>query len=77
MYRKMGILDCIAKSAGDYVDIAVRLGTDREYALAIRERIRARSGVLYEDRRVVTEFERFFTQAVREARPGFTWPEAT
>jgi predicted O-linked N-acetylglucosamine transferase (SPINDLY family) len=74
MYRKMGILECIAKDAKDYVDIAVRLGTDREYAASIRNRIRALSGVLYEDRRVVAEFERFFVQAVREAIPGFSEP---
>jgi protein O-GlcNAc transferase len=70
MYRKMGILDCIAKGLGDYVDIAVRLGTNVEFARDIRQRIRSRSGALFEDRRVVTEFERFFAEAVRDARSG-------
>src|SRR5580658_3393951 len=64
MYQKMGIRDCIANSTQDYVDIAIRLGTDRDYARTVRERILARSDVLFEDVRVVQEFERFFTGAL-------------
>jgi protein O-GlcNAc transferase len=69
MYRKMGVLECIAKDPDDYVDIAVRLGSDRSYARQVRDRILARNEVLYEDRRVVSEFERFFLHAAREAWP--------
>jgi predicted O-linked N-acetylglucosamine transferase (SPINDLY family) len=69
MYRKMGILECIATDDADYVDIAVRLGCDRGHADALRERILARCHVLYEDPRVVTEFERFFLTAVAAASP--------
>jgi len=67
MYRKMGIVECIARDANDYVEIAVRLGCDRDYARTIRARILARNGVLYENRDVVREFERFFLQAARQA----------
>ncbi len=66
MYRKMGILDCVAADAQQYIDIAVRIGTDRAYAQLLRERILARSHVLFEDQRVVDEFERFFTEAWHE-----------
>jgi predicted O-linked N-acetylglucosamine transferase (SPINDLY family) len=66
MYRKMQITDCIAHSAAEYVDIAVRLGTDPTHARALRERILSSNGVLYEDPRVIAEFERFFTTALRE-----------
>lgn len=76
MYRKMDILECIAQDAAQYVDIAVGLGRDKLRAQSVRERILARNGVLYEDRRVVTEFERFFRYALREARPHFAWPAA-
>jgi protein O-GlcNAc transferase len=65
MYRKMGILDCIASNATHYVDIAVSLGCDKGYAREIRDRIMARNHVLYEDPRVVHEFERFFFHAVQ------------
>jgi predicted O-linked N-acetylglucosamine transferase (SPINDLY family) len=66
MYRKMQITDCIAHSAAEYVDIAVRLGTDPTHARALRARILSSNGVLYEDARVIAEFERFFTTALRE-----------
>ncbi len=68
MYRKMGIPDCIAVDGDDYIDIAVRLGTDRDYARSMRERILSRNQVLFEDARVVREFERFFLAAHEEAR---------
>jgi protein O-GlcNAc transferase len=64
MYRKMGIADGIAADAANYVDIAVRIGTDRALANALRDRILAGNGVLFEDRRVVQEFERFFLDAL-------------
>lgn len=63
MYRKMGIFDCIARDLQDYVDIAVRIGTDRAYAQGLRQQILARKHVLYEDPSVLREFERFFLEA--------------
>ena len=65
MYKRMQIFDCIAKDDSDYVEIAVRLGTDKIYAGELRERIRFRSHVLFEDYRVIEEFERFFFEAFR------------
>jgi len=62
----MGIADCIAADAAAYVDLAVRLGTDHAFNASIRARILEHNHVLYEDRRVVQEFERFFMMALRE-----------
>jgi protein O-GlcNAc transferase len=73
MYRKMDILECIASDAEDYVDIALRLGCDKNYARTLRERILSKNGVLYENRRVVEEFERFFLSALRAAKPDIAW----
>jgi len=63
MYLKMGIHDCIATDAGSF-DIAVRLGTDPDFNRDVRARLRAASDVLFEDIRVVQEFERFFETAL-------------
>jgi predicted O-linked N-acetylglucosamine transferase (SPINDLY family) len=63
MYRQMAIDDCIAANATEYVDIAVHIGTDPAHAGALRERILTRKHVLFEDPRVVQEFERFFVEA--------------
>jgi protein O-GlcNAc transferase len=68
MYRKMGILDGIAADARHYVEIALRLGADRAYAGALRERILSRNHVLFADARVVSEFERFFIEAAGHER---------
>ena len=67
MYRKMGISDCIAATPDHYVEIAVRLGGDRNLRDEVKARILAASPRLYEDRQVVREFERFFREAVERA----------
>lgn len=63
MYRKMGITDCIAADPREYVDIAVRIATDRAHGQMLRRRILVHNHVLFEDPRVVEEFERFFIEA--------------
>jgi predicted O-linked N-acetylglucosamine transferase (SPINDLY family) len=67
MYRKMGIDDCIATDEDSYVDIAARIANDRGYAQDLRRRILGRNHVLFEDPRVIEEFERFFARAVDDA----------
>jgi predicted O-linked N-acetylglucosamine transferase (SPINDLY family) len=64
MYTRMGITDCVARTADEYVQIALRLGTDKAYRDEISAKILANNGVLYEDLNVVREFERFFTESV-------------
>jgi protein O-GlcNAc transferase len=66
MYRKMGISECVARDAEDYVNIALRLGTDRGFAEAMRAKLLSQHHLLYEDRRVVEEFERFFLESLGE-----------
>lgn len=67
MYAKMGIDDCIARDPQDYVKIAVQIGTDPSYRRELRDRILKANTALYEDSRVVQEFERFFLEAVSRA----------
>jgi protein O-GlcNAc transferase len=66
-YRKMGILDCVASSAQEYVELAVRLGTDLDWRRSISEKILAASQVLFDDLDVVRQHEQFFEQALRTA----------
>ena len=67
-YRKMGIMDCVAATPEEYVEIAIRLGIDREYRDSIRTRIRQAAGVLFEDIESVREFEQFLLRVVRQSR---------
>ncbi|MEX0704300.1 MAG: tetratricopeptide repeat protein [Planctomycetales bacterium] len=64
IYRTMGVSECIAGSAEEYVDLAVRLGTDREFAAHARDRIRATSGALFDDGDAVREIADFLQRAV-------------
>jgi protein O-GlcNAc transferase len=75
MYRKMGVTECIAASRDDYVNIAVRLGTDTAYRNQVRERILQRNQALYEDARVVREFERFYLSALAESQARAPLPD--
>jgi predicted O-linked N-acetylglucosamine transferase (SPINDLY family) len=68
LYRKMGVLDCIASSVGEYVDIAVALGTDREKRREVTQKILAANEVLFEDVAAVREIEDFFKAADAWAR---------
>jgi len=68
MYRKMGLADCVAQTPDDYSRIALRLAADAAYRRHVSEQIAARSGVLFEDPRVVSEFERFFADSVAAVR---------
>jgi predicted O-linked N-acetylglucosamine transferase (SPINDLY family) len=67
-YRKMGIPECVAADADDYVNIAVTLATDRDYRATLEERIREASPRLFEDVEAVREYERIFQELIEEAR---------
>ena len=65
-YRKMGWTDCVVASAEAYVELAVRLGTDREFRERIREKIQATNHVLFEDPEEVRAWKAFFRQAIEQ-----------
>lgn len=61
-YRKMNVLDCVARDAGHYVDLAVKLGTDSSYRQAISQKLVQASSVLWEDPAAISAHERLFEQ---------------
>jgi protein O-GlcNAc transferase len=67
MYRAMGIDGCVADSEESYIDIAVRLATDRDQQRGLRALIAQRNQVLFEDSCVVSQFEGFFERALQES----------
>jgi len=69
-YRKMQVLDSVATSTEDYVELALRLGSDRDYRHSVTERILACSHLLFEDIDAVRQHEAFFEQAIAGARRG-------
>jgi predicted O-linked N-acetylglucosamine transferase (SPINDLY family) len=67
-YKQMRLMDCVAATKKDYVDLAVRLGTDQTYRAKIKAKILATNHALYEDAESVRGWEKFFLEAVRTAR---------
>jgi predicted O-linked N-acetylglucosamine transferase (SPINDLY family) len=68
LYDQMGVRDCLAASPEEYVDLAVRLGTDKEYRAAISAKIKAAKPVLYENPAGVRELEEFLQEAITKER---------
>ncbi len=64
LYQWMGIVDCIAADADDYVARAVRLGTDPRWRDKVRARILAEHHKLYANAAGVRELEAFLSQVV-------------
>lgn len=65
MYQRMGISVCIAETLQAYVDIAVRVATETAYREGLRSQILARCDSLFEDERVIEEFELAFVELLR------------
>jgi predicted O-linked N-acetylglucosamine transferase (SPINDLY family) len=63
-YRQMDITDCIASDEDDYVRIAVRLGTDKQYRARLREAILAGRIALFENQKTIRAYDRFFLRAL-------------
>lgn len=68
MYQKMGLTACIADTSETYVDIAVRVATDAEYRASLSSQILDRCDRLFEDLRVIEEFELAFTELLQRRR---------
>ena len=58
-YTHMGFDDCVAGDVEDYVEIAVRLGTDAAFRARIADLIAERSGAVLEDEVCVASFAEF------------------
>ena len=67
-YRKMGLADCIAADAAQYVDLAVALGTDSAWRNEVVNKIRQASPALFGDLEAVSEHERLFTELIESSR---------
>jgi predicted O-linked N-acetylglucosamine transferase (SPINDLY family) len=57
--RRLGLAELIAPSAAAYVDIAARLIQDTDYREEIRNRIRQRRALLFDEVQSVGRFQEF------------------
>jgi len=72
--KMLGVTDTIAKNEVEYIEIAVKLGTDSGWRRDVAERMSQRQGNLFDDRVCVTALEAFYQEVVRERLEGYTNP---
>ena len=63
-YQEIGVTDCIAESAEDYVAKAVRLGTDRAWRATMSRRLLAQNQLLFKRREVLDELAHLFESSL-------------
>jgi len=64
--KTLDVTDTIAKNEAEYIEIAVRLGLDREWRDSIVERMMHRHSYLYDDKTCVAALEVFYCRVVQE-----------
>ena len=65
-YEEIGVTECIAESAENYVAIASRLGTDRAWRDSISRSIKAQNHLLFKRREVLDELAHLFKSSLIE-----------
>ena len=67
-----GLPELIARDARDYVDIAIRLGSDRAQCLALKRKLAANksSALFFDGRRIVAELEAVYLEMWRQHAEG-------
>jgi len=64
MLSQLNVTETIASNEAEYVDIAVRLGLEREWRLDVRQRMTKKSGLLYSDARCIASLNDFIERVV-------------
>ncbi len=67
---ELGVTDTIADDRDDWVDLAVRVATDRAFRTDLQRRLRSARGRLYEDPRIIPALEAALEAAVQARRPA-------
>jgi predicted O-linked N-acetylglucosamine transferase (SPINDLY family) len=68
-YRSMHLTDCVVASPQEYVDLAVRLGTDSGFRRTVCKNILRASEKLYENEAGVRQLEEFLSNALASSVP--------
>jgi predicted O-linked N-acetylglucosamine transferase (SPINDLY family) len=66
LYRVLGVMDAVAESQEQYVELAVRMAQEPAFRADVGRRILAASDRLFNDRQALGELEEFLVQTVRE-----------
>ncbi len=75
LYQQIGMGELCAESEQAYVQLALRLGTDRDYRDEVRTRLRDVGADVFEDDRAVMETANWLEEKLKER--GVEWSEMT
>jgi len=64
--QMLGVTETIAKNESEYIEIAVRLGLDREWRQTIRDKVIANKDRIFEDQECIVALEAFFQEVVQK-----------
>lgn len=64
--QMLGVTETIAKNEAEYIEIAVRLGLDREWRQTIRDKVIANKERIFEDKECIVALEAFFQEVVQK-----------
>ena len=68
LYHKMDVPDCVTRTAEEYVETAVHLGTDRDFRRYVSGRIAESAQAVFDDTESIRQLEQFLLQATSECR---------
>jgi protein O-GlcNAc transferase len=68
--RRMDLTELIVQTKADYVNLVVRLVTDRDYQAHIRQEIQQRRSVLFDDQSAMGPFQDFLESVARPGGPA-------
>jgi predicted O-linked N-acetylglucosamine transferase (SPINDLY family) len=68
LYRKMNVMDCVASYYEEYVEIALKLGSEPAFRESVKTKILASNHLIFEDMEFVREMAVFMESAVKAAR---------
>jgi protein O-GlcNAc transferase len=71
LYKRMGVMECVAATVEEYIEIALRLGADPSYRARVKGEIIRHAPIIFEDAGMVRDLEARLIEAV-EARSGRT-----
>lgn len=63
-YHRMGLSSLVTGSIEEYVSLAVRAGTDRDFRIELEQKIEEVSPVLFENQEVVREYQQIFEKLI-------------
>ncbi|MBE9176008.1 hypothetical protein IQ225_13105 [Synechocystis salina LEGE 06155] len=64
--RMLGVMETIAESESDYINIAVQLGLDRTWRQNIRDKVVVNQNLIFDDQECILGLETFFEQIVQK-----------